>query len=215
MLSYLNQDLKFKEYIKQYLDEFEIIKGKLPKDDEHLIPIIAMCVQGIENLIESKVLLGVESGVDETKILEVIYQLETIVGLPKVIKSLNVIHRVIPSVDYDQLNDNEQSGTLTYPCELKNIVNNLPHDIGDFLDNQIRNHMLDGFYQRGNLSLKDKERYLFVAMIAMNLEDQILVRVKSSLSVGNSKEELIWAAISLLPYIGYPTIISTINKIIN
>ena len=215
MLSYLNQDPSFKKIMENYLQDFTIVKQYLPAGDEYIIPIIAMCVQGMDDLLEEHVQKAVNQNVTEEKILEIIYQLEPIIGLPKVIRALTVIHRVIPELEIDVLNDNQESlmRESLYGRELTRFVQGLPSEVATFLSKQFENHMFTDYYQRSHLSIKERERYLFTAMVVLNIDFQITVRARGSLLAGNTAEDLMWSVVALLPYIGFPLVMNTVQQI--
>lgn len=47
----------------------------------------------------------------------------------------------------------------------------------------------------------------------MNVDFQIKAHALGSLKAGNTESELIWTALTLLPYIGFPLVINSVQKI--
>ncbi|KRL66706.1 carboxymuconolactone decarboxylase [Companilactobacillus versmoldensis] len=52
-----------------------------------------------------------------------------------------------------------------------------------------------------------------MALITLNVDFQINAHARGSLKAGNSESTLIWSAIQLLPYVGFPLVINSVTKI--
>ena len=116
------------------------------KRTKSILPIIAFTVQGIPEQIESYVQAAVDQGINEEKILEVIYQLEPVVGVGKVQAALKVAHQVIPANRQMQRQNDSQFGkdvqARIYGTEIRNLLTDLPDGAGDFVADHLTNHFL-------------------------------------------------------------------------
>lgn len=191
----------------------------LSKEEQELTIISALTVLQAEDELKTHFKLALESGVTSEIIREVLYQLSPAVGLVKVNLALKVFNEVSTddSQHFTLSEDTYETGLEfqkpLYGNEIKNLMADLPANAGELLPNWLTKHFFGDFYSRGNLSIKDRERYLLTALITMNVDFQIKDHATGSLKAGNSEAELIWGALSLLPYIGFPLVINSIQKI--
>lgn len=191
----------------------------LSKEEQELTIISALTVLQAEDELKTHFKLALESGVTSEIIREVLYQLSPAVGLVKVNLALKVFNEVSTddSQHFTLSEDTYETGLEfqkpLYGNEIKNLMADLPANAGELLPNWLTKHFFGDFYSRGNLSIKDRERYLLTALITMNVDFQIKAHATGSLKAGNSEAELIWGALSLLPYIGFPLVINSIQKI--
>lgn len=52
-----------------------------------------------------------------------------------------------------------------------------------------------------------------MALITLNVDFQIKAHARGSLKAGNSEATLIWSALQLLPYVGFPLVINSVQRI--
>ena len=88
-------DQQFSAILNDYLKDFD--QTPISKEQRAMLSIIAFIVQGVPEQIESYVQAAVYRGVNEEKILEIIYQLEPVVGVGKVQAALKVVYQIIPA----------------------------------------------------------------------------------------------------------------------
>ena len=70
------------------------------------------------------------------------------------------------------------------------------------------------YYTRGTLGLDMRELITFIAICSIGgCEPQAKAHAAANLSVGNTKQTLIAAITSCLPYIGYPRSLNALNCI--
>lgn len=100
-----------------------------------------------------------------------------------------------------------------YGSEIKSLLQDLPDDAGIFIPQALTEHFFNDFYKRQELDIRDRERYELLALITMNVDFQIKAHAHGSLKAGNSESELIWSTIQLLPYIGFPFVINSVQVI--
>ena len=210
-----NTDQHFNAILNNYLKDFD--QTPISKEQRAILPIIAFTVQGISEQVKAYVQAAVDQGVNSEKILEVIYQLEPVVGLGKVQAALAVVHQVIPANHQMQHQDDPQFGkdvqARIYGTEIRNLLADLPDGTGDFVADHLTNHFFGDFYQHEVLTVAERELYELMALITLNVDFQIKAHAKGCLKAGNSESLIIWTIINMLPYIGFPLVIDSIQKV--
>lgn len=210
-----NSDQQFNTILNNYLKDFD--QTPITKEQRAVLPIIAFTVQGIPEQIEFHVQAAVAQGINRQKILEVIYQLEPVVGIGKVQAALAVAHQVIPANQQMQRQDDPQFGkdvqARIYGTEIRNLLADLPDGAGDFVADHLTDHFFGDFYQHEVLTVAERELYELMALITLNVDFQIKAHTKGCLKAGNSESLIIWTIINMLPYIGFPLVINSIQKV--
>ena len=103
-----NSDQQFDTILNNYLKDFD--QTPITKEQRAMLPIIAFTVQGIPEQIKPHVQVAIDRGINSKKILEVIYQLEPVVGIGKVQAALKVAHQIIPANHQMQRQNDPQFG---------------------------------------------------------------------------------------------------------
>ena len=210
-----NSDQEFNTIFNDYLKDFD--QTLISKEQRAMLPIIAFTVQGIPKQIESYVQAAVDQGVNEEKILEIIYQLEPVVGIGKVQAALKVAHQVIPANRQMQRQNDSQFGkdvqARIYGTEIRNLLTDLPDGAGDFVADHLTDHFFGDFYQHETLTAAERELYELMALITLNVDFQIKAHAKGCLKAGNDESLIVWTIINMLPYIGFPLVINSIQKV--
>lgn len=210
-----NMDQQFNEIFDNYVKDFE--KTPISQEQRVILPIIAFTVQGLPQQIKPYVQAAVDQGVNEAKILEIIYMLEPAIGVGKVRTALEAVHQVIPANHEKQRQDDPQFGkdmqAKIYGTEIRNLLSDLPDGAGDFVADHLTNHFFGDFYQHEVLPVAERELYELMAFITLNVDFQIKAHARGSLKAGNSESEIIWTIINMLPYIGFPLVINSIQKV--
>ena len=211
----MKTDQQFNTIFNDYLKDFD--QTPISKEQRAILPIIAFTVQGIPEQIESYVQAAVDQGINEEKILEVIYQLEPVVGVGKVQAALKVAHQVIPANRQMQRQNDSQFGkdvqARIYGTEIRNLLTDLPDGAGDFVADHLTNQFFGDFYQHKILTVAERELYELMALITLNVDFQIKAHAKGCLKAGNDESLIIWTIINMLPYIGFPLVINSIQKV--
>ncbi|MCT2909303.1 carboxymuconolactone decarboxylase family protein [Schleiferilactobacillus harbinensis] len=186
-----------------------------------LIPLIASICQGTISPIAAQTETVWAAGVAPEIVLEVVYQLTPVVGTLRVSQALPAIQQVftdqhvtLAAATPDQAPGfGEQTQAELYGTEIKQLLQDLPDGAGDFIPAALTNHFFNDYYRYGVLSVKDRERYELLALITLNVAFQIKAHARGSLKAGNTESELVWSAIQLLPYIGFPLVINSVRVI--
>lgn len=89
----------------------------------------------------------------------------------------------------------------------------MPDQAGDFVADHLTRHFFGDFYQREALSVPERELYELMALITLNVDFQVKVHARGFLKAGNSEAQIIWTIINMLPYIGFPLVINSIQQV--
>lgn len=211
----MKTDQQFNEIFEDYMERFS--QTPVSQERKLILPIIALTVQGNFELIEQRIQDAVDYGVNPDKILEIIYQLEPVIGVGKVQSALTRAHRIIHKDPAEQSRDHRQDGkdiqSRIYGTEIRNLLADLPEGSGNFVADQLTNHFFGDFYQRKILTVAERELYELMALITLNVDFQIQAHSMGCLKAGNREAEIIWSVINMLPYIGFPLVINSIQKV--
>ena len=210
-----NSDQQFDTILNNYLKDFD--QTPITKEQRAMLPIIAFTVQGIPEQIKPHVQVAIDRGINSKKILEVIYQLEPVVGIGKVQAALKDAHQNIPAKPQMQRQDDPQFGkdvqARIYGAEIRNLLADLPDGAGNFVADHLTDHFFGDFYQHKTLTVAERELYELMALITLNVDFQIKAHAKGCLKAGNDESLIIWTIINMLPYIGFPLVINSIQKV--
>ncbi len=210
-----NTDQQFNQIFANYIKDFE----RTPISDEmrRLLPIVIFSIQGVTEQLPEYVKDAVVHAVPDEKILEAIYQLEPIAGIGKVRAALKAIHQVISVDNFSQKQDDPQFGIQVqqkiYGTEIRDLLADLPDGAGNFVADHLTNHFFGDFYQHEALTVKERELLELVSFITLNVDFQINAHAIGSLKAGNSESEIVWTIINILPYVGFPLVINSIQKV--
>ncbi|WP_261806876.1 carboxymuconolactone decarboxylase family protein [Lapidilactobacillus luobeiensis] len=186
-----------------------------------LIPLIALTVQGQTDLVAAQTWLALQAKLSPEKIAEVIYQLVPVIGLPKVLATLNVIQQVLgangvaikPIKAQNPATFGAQVQKELYGQEIKRLLAELPDQAGIYVTNALTAHFFADFYGRPLLTVAEREKFELLALITLNVDFQVKAHALGSLKAGNEESELLWSVIQLLPYIGFPLVINSLQVI--
>lgn len=217
----LSQTTQFKTLIQPLLADVDQATRAHLTNDRLLIPLIAMVVQGQTNLIQAQTRSAFEAGIKPEKILEVIYQLSPIIGITKVlaaVEQINLTFEQLKRVVQEPIaQESDHFGAEVqaklYGTEIKQLLKDLPDNAGQFISEMLTQHFFNDFYRRSELSVKERERFELLALITLNVDFQIKAHARGSLKAGNTEAELIWSIVQLLPYIGFPLVINSVQLV--
>lgn len=212
---------EFKKLVTPYVTDVNNHCSEHLQKDRLLIPLIASATQGISGEIPNQVEAALNSQVKPEVILETIYQLVPIIGILKVEQALKLVkvaftqHQI--SVPLIEVNPDPDFGAdvqkQLYGTEIKNLLKDLPDSANEFVPQALTEHFFNDYYNRQALDVRDRERYELLALIALNVDFQIKAHARGSLKAGNTESELVWSTIQLLPYVGFPFVINSVQVI--
>ncbi|BDR56822.1 carboxymuconolactone decarboxylase family protein [Xylocopilactobacillus apis] len=216
-----NIEADFQEVISSWVKDVDTHCAVHLKNDRFLIPLIAGTVQGVTTSIKEQTKKTLAAGIKPEVIVEVIYQLAPGTGILRVQKSLIEVQKAFDEENIElkkiTIDEDPEFGAKVqakiYGTEIKNLLHDLPDQSGNFIPEALTEHFFNDFYGREALSVKDRERYGLLGLIALNVDFQIKAHARGSLKAGNSESELIWSVIQLLPYVGFPFVVNSAQVI--
>jgi 4-carboxymuconolactone decarboxylase len=201
--------------------------GNLGDTTRELITITALVTNQTLPQLKVHINAALNVGIKPTQIREVVYQLATFIGYPKVLNALDTINSVFRSRGIRLPLQNE--GTVTerqrfekgkqiqYPIYgegMKQNMKDLPGEFGEVIPRMLTESGFGDFYTRGGLDIKTRELMIFCALTTLGgTERQMASHAVGNMKVGNDKETLISALVQLYPYIGFPRIANAIYAI--
>lgn len=210
-------DQDYKTILKRFKDEVTS-ENPLSKAEQELTIISALTVLQDSDDLKEHFSIALNT-VSVDLIREVVYQLSPAIGSSKVKNALKILNTVTKkdgqhfSIPKDTYTAGLEFQKPLYGNEIKDLMADLPANAGKLLPEWFTKNFFGDYYTRGVLPVKDRERYLLAALITMNVDFQIKAHALGSLKAGNSEAELIWTALTLLPYIGFPLVINSVQKI--
>lgn len=186
------------------------------------------CLTAIQTIeeIPMKVKEAVKAGASVTEIKEAMYQTAPYIGFPRVKEALRVVNKELEMEGIHP--EEEDQGTVQADTRLEKglavqvaIFGNSIHAMRFGAPAETR-HIQDclsancfgDYYTRGTLDLKMRELITFIAISSIGgCEPQAKAHVGANLNVGNTKQTMIDAITSCLPYIGYPRTLNALNCI--
>ena len=212
---------QFKDLIENYATDIAHNCKKHLQKDRVLIPLIASTMQGVTTVIPDQVTKILDAKIKPEVLLEMLFQLAPVIGTLKVEQALEQVQTVFSQrkivLNFPQIDSDPNYGAKVqeklYGTEIKTLLHDLPDEAGSFIPHALTEHFFNDFYKRQELDVRDRERYELLALITMNVDFQIKAHARGSLKAGNSESELIWSTIQLLPYIGFPFVINSVQVI--
>lgn len=222
-----------KDYDKAFTDIQEhFLCGQISefglKDAKTNALIGLACLAVIQTMgeIPGKVKEALQAGASVTEIKETLYQTAPYIGFPRVKEALAVANAELEAEGIDPVGSDPCTVTAETRMEkglavqiqifgdtIRTMRANAPAETKHIQDCLSANCFGD-YYTRGVLDLKMRELITFVAICSIGgCEPQAKAHAGANLSVGNTKQTLIDAITTCLPYIGYPRTLNALNSI--
>ena len=200
------------------------------KDAKIRALICLACLTALHTTEElpQKVRETVDSGASVTEVKETLYHTTSYIGFPRVKEALSAVNDTLREAGLDP--EEEDQGTVTPQTRLEKglavqveifgnsiyaMRKNAPAETRHIQDCLSANCFGD-YYTRGTLDLKMRELITFTVICAIGgCEPQATAHAKANLNVGNTKQTLIEAVTTCLPYIGYPRALNALSCIDN
>lgn len=222
-----------KNYDKSFtLIQDRFLNGEIEEhglEDKKTRALISLaCLTAIQTMSEipAKVNEAVAAGAEVTEIKETLYQAAPYIGYPRVIEALAAVNAQLEKMGLDP-EENDQS-TVTdddrfdkglavqvriFGDVIYSMRANAPQETKHIQD-CLSAHCFGDYYTRGTLDLKMRELITFVVICSIGgCEPQAKAHAAANISVGNTKQLLIQAITTCLPYIGYPRTLNALNCI--
>ena len=225
--------IRMRNYDKSFMDiQDNFLSGQIAesglKDAKTNALVGLACLTSIQTMgeIPVKVKEAVIAGASVTEIKEAMYQTAPYIGFPRVKEALRVVNEELEAEGIHP--EEEDQGTVQMETRLEKglavqvaifgesihaMRSNAPAETRHIQDCLSANCFGD-YYTRGTLNLKMRELITFIAISSIGgCEPQAKAHVGANLSVGNTKQTLIDAITTCLPYIGYPRTLNALNCI--
>lgn len=222
-----------KNYDKTFMDiQKHFLTGQISefglKDAKTNALIGLACLTAIQTMeeIPEKVKEAVEAGASVTEIKETMYQTAPYIGFPRVKDALAVVNKELEAEGMEP--EEEDQSRVDADTRWKKGLDVQISIFGESIHTMRANapaetrHIQDclsancfgDYYTRGTLDLKMRELITFIAICSMGgCEPQAKAHAGANLNVGNTKQTLIEAITTCLPYIGYPRSLNALNCI--
>ena len=196
------------------------IESKLDQRVKYLTLLPALIATDSKELFQEK-LKEAREEVDKESLKEAVYQTIPYLGYSKVYSFLSLTEEVLGE---------SKSGTVTtkknrYEEGLKvqyeifgqeNIDSSREKEEEEtkFIWDYLASYCFGDFYTRKYLTIKERELITFVTLASYgDVAPQLASHIGANLKVGNSQELLIEVVKNLVPYLGFPRSLNTLNAI--
>lgn len=198
------------------------IKSNLDERSKYLTLLPALISTNSKEIFESKLMEAVNH-VDKESLKEAVYQTVPYLGYGKVYPFLVITEEVLGKTEEASTtnNDNRYSKGLEVQGEIvgKDNLENLRENESDdfkFIWDYLASYCFGDFYTRDYLTIKERELITFATLASFHdVSPQLGSHIQANLGAGNSKELLIEVVKNLVPYLGFPRSLNTINLIKN
>ena len=161
--------------------------------------------------------------VDKEPLKEAVYQTVPYLGFGKVYPFLVMTEEVLGKLESASTttNDNRYSKGLETQYNLfgkENIDKSRDNERDDFkfIWDYLASYCFGDFYTRDYLNYQERELITFATLASFqDVAPQLTSHINANLALGNSKELLIEVVKNLVPYLGFPRSLNTINLIKN
>lgn len=196
------------------------IESKLDQRVKYLTLLPALIATDSKELFQEK-LKEAREEVDKESLKEAVYQTIPYLGYSKVYSFLSLTEEVLGE---------SKSGTVTtkenrYEEGLKvqyeifgqeniDFSREKEEEETKFIWDYLASYCFGDFYTRKYLTIKERELITFVTLASYgDVAPQLASHIGANLKVGNSQELLIEVVKNLVPYLGFPRSLNTLNAI--
>ena len=182
-----------------------------------LIAIACLSAQQAREELKVKTAEALSAGCTVTEIKETMYHAGAYCGYPRIKDALAIVNEYLVSAGIDP--NEEDQGTVTANNRFEKgldvqvsifgqgIITSMEAAAPDVKHFRtfLSSNCFGDYYTRGTLDLKMRELITFTTIITIGgCEPQAKAHVRANLNVGNTKQTLIDALTTCVPYIGYP-----------
>ena len=196
------------------------IKSNLDERSKYLTLLPALISTNSKEIFKDKLSEAV-THVDKESLKEAVYQTVPYLGFGKVYPFLVITEEVLGKTEEASTttNDNRYSKGLEVQGEIvgKDNLEMLRKNESDdfkFIWDYLASYCFGDFYTRKYLTIKERELITFATLASFqDVSPQLGSHIQANLGAGNSKELLIEVVKNLVPYLGFPRSLNTINLI--
>ncbi len=198
------------------------IKTNIDDRSKYLTLLPALISTDSKEIFKDKLSEAVNH-VDKESLKEAVYQTVPYLGFGKVYPFLVITEEVLGKTEEASTttNDNRYSKGLEVQGEIvgKDNLEMLRKNESDdfkFIWDYLASYCFGDFYTRKYLTIKERELITFATLASFqDVSPQLGSHIQANLGAGNSKELLIEVVKNLVPYLGFPRSLNTINLIKN
>lgn len=198
------------------------IKTNLDERSKYLTLLPALISTNSKEVFKDK-LMEASKKVDKESLKEAVYQTVPYLGYGKVYSFLVITEEVLGKTEDASTtnNDNRYSKGLEVQGEIvgkDNLLKLRENESDDFkfIWDYLASYCFGDFYTRKYLTIKERELITFATLASFqDVAPQLGSHIQANLGAGNSKELLIEVVKNLVPYLGFPRSLNTINLIKN
>ncbi len=194
---------------------FEI--GNLNYKTREMLTVAALATMQTLPQLKAHINAALNVGVTPVELREAIYQCAPFIGYPKTLNAISILNEVLnekgiktPLEDTTTVSEENrhQKGfeiqNPLYGDEIKNLLKDLPEDMGTEAARLLTEVCFGDFYTRSGLDLKTRELLTISILMANGKIDTLKSHIKGNLKAGNTRETITAAIIQVLPYTGFP-----------
>ena len=198
------------------------IKSNLDDRSKYLTLLPALISTNSKEIFKDKLSEAV-THVDKESLKEAVYQTVPYLGYGKIYPFLVIAEEVLGKIDSASTTTNEDrySKGLETQYNLfgkENIDKSRDNESEDFkfIWDYLASYCFGDFYTRDYLNYQERELVTFATLASYeDVAPQLSSHINANLALGNSKELLIEVIKNLVPYLGFPRSLNTINLIKN
>ena len=200
--------------------------GNLSHKDREMITVVALTTMQTLPQLKAHIHAALNVGNTPLAIREAIYGCAPYIGFPRSLNAIGVFNEVaqerkisLPLETTGTTNDETRHAqglniqTSLYGDEVKQAMSALPSPYQNIVPDMLTDFCFGDFYTRRGLDIKQRELLSLVVLTTLGAEKQLKAHVIGALKAGNDKETLLAAMVQLIPYIGLPNALTTINLI--
>ena len=219
-------DPEFMEILQRNIFGEVFFTGNLAKKEREMLTVVALSAMQTLPQLKAHINAALNVGNEPLEIREAIYACAPFIGFPKTLNAIDVFNQVakergiaLPLENAAETTDENrhEKGALVqdklYGDEIKKAMAELPGEYKEIIPDTVTDFCFGDFYTRKGLSIKQRELLSLAVLTAMGAEKQLRAHVMGALKSGNDKETLLAAMVQLIPYVGLPNAMTTINLI--
>ena len=193
--------------------------GSLGIQRQELLTIVALTAMQTLDSLEIHVQAALNADVGPVEIKECVYQIAPYVGVARVDAALRIINSVLEKNGISLPLENQ--GTVSEESRykdglalqnqlfgaghIKKMQDNAPAGQREIVRNFLSAYCFGEFYTRKGMDLKMRVLVVFSAIVSLGgCDPQARAHAKANIVAGNTKQNLVDALATLLPYIGFP-----------
>ncbi len=224
-------DKDMMDILQKYIFADVFTTGNLDIKKRELLTVTTLTVQQTLPQLKAHINAALNVGNTPVEIHETIYHCAPFIGFPKTLNALAVFNDVLKErnieTDFsklktvDEKNRYEKGYEIQHPIygdEIRNMLKDLPDDMGDKVADYLTEVCFGDFYTRKGLDIRTRELLTIGILATTGNTVTLKSHIMGSLKVGNSREDITSAIIQVMPYVGFAnsfTALKTAKEVFN